>query len=350
MSRDVHIVAIGARTPLGLSAETSAAAMRAGISRLVEHPFMVDANGDRIINGRDPVLDPALLGAKRLVEIAKSPLLEVAAKLSEKTEVRIPVTCLLGLPEERPGFSNPDADLVAQALRDLPLPGLSEVTLEPFGRGHAAALAGLAEARSRIERGQSEICIVGGVDSYLHHETLDWLQSHRQLAIADARSAFYPGEGAGFVALANDRARRQHQWSSLATLEGTGIANETKLIKSDDDNFGEALTRAVIAAASGVRGASGAIEEIYCDINGERFRAEEWGFVLLRAAQFFRDGTQYRCPAAGWGDMGAASAALNAALAIPRWNNDLARGPLAMLWGSSESGLRAAVLLQQGGR
>lgn len=350
MSGGIHIVAVGARTPLGLDAESSAAAMRAGICRLAEHPFMVDNNGDRIINGLDPVLDPAFLGAERLVRIATNPLLEVAAKLSENGHVQTPVDCLLGLPEERPGFKLADADYVVQALRDLPLPGLSGVTLERFGRGHAAALAGMTEARSRIERGQSEVCVVGGVDSYLHHETLDWLQAHRQLATLDARSAFYPGEGAGFVALASDRARREYQWRSLATLEGTGLANETKLIKTDDDNFGEALTQAVVMAASGFRGAGQVIEEIYGDINGERFRAEEWGFVLLRAAQLFRDGTQYRCPAAGWGDMGAASAALNAALAIPRWNNGLARGPLAMLWGSSESGLRAAVLLQQGGR
>lgn len=349
MSRDVHIVAIGARTPLGLSAETSAAAMRAGISRLVEHPFMVDANGDRIINGRDPVLDPALLGAKRLVEIAKSPLLEVAAKLSEKTEVRIPVTCLLGLPEERPGFSNPDADLVAQALRDLPLPGLSEVTLEPFGRGHAAALAGLAEARSRIERGQSEICIVGGVDSYLHHETLDWLQSHRQLAIADARAAFFPGEGASFVAVASDRAQRQHQWPSLATLLGVGLATETKLIKSDEDNFGEGLTEAVVEAAAGLRVPDELIEEIYCDINGERYRAEEWGFVLLRAAQLFRDGTRYQCPASEWGDMGAASGALFVMLAVAALRRSGEGTGRTMAWAGSEAGSRVAALIAEGG-
>jgi 3-oxoacyl-[acyl-carrier-protein] synthase-1 len=349
MIPDVHIVAVGARTPLGLSAESSAAAMRAGISRLVEHPFMVDANGDRIINGLDPVLDPAFLGTKRLVEIASTPLLEVAAKLSDRAEIHDPVTCLLGLPETRPGFSDSDASLVVQSLQRLPLPGLSRVAVEAFGRGHAAVLGGLSEARSRIERGQSEVCIVGGVDSYLQHEALDWLQSHRQLATADARSAFHPGEGAGFVALASDRARRQHQWPSLATLRGTGIATEAKLIKSDDDNFGEGLTEAVVLATAGLRLPDEVIEEVYCDINGERYRAEEWGFVLLRAAQRFRDGTQYRCPAADWGDMGAASGALFVMLAAAAFHcGDRSIGT-TMAWASSEGGLRAAALVANGG-
>jgi 3-oxoacyl-[acyl-carrier-protein] synthase-1 len=348
MSQDVHIVAVGARTPLGLDAKSSAAAMRAGVSRLAEHPFMVDANEDPIVNGLDPLLDPEFLGAKRLVEIASTPLLEVASKLSEEAEIQDPVTCLLGLPEERPGFGESDAAQVARSLQRLPLPGLSQVTLEAYGRGHAAALAGLAEARLRIERGQTEICIVGGVDSYLQHETLDWLQSNRQLATADARSAFYPGEGAGFVALASDRARRQQQWPSLATLKGTGLATETKLIKTDEDNFGEGLTAAVIEAGARLQPPDELIDEVYCDINGERYRSEEWGFVLMRTAQFFRDGTQYQCPAAEWGDLGAASGALFTMLAIsglPRRDRGEA---LSMVWAGSERGTRAAAVLAGG--
>lgn len=350
MSRDVHVVAVGARTPLGLSAESSAAAMRAGISRLAEHPFMVDSEGDHVISGLDPILDPAVAGPKRLVEIAGTPLIEVVASLSEKTTVQDPVTCLLGLPEARPGFRENDSALVVESLRALSLLGPARFTLEPFGRGHAAVLAGIAEARLRIERGQSELCVVGGVDSYLHHETLDSLQAERQLATADARSAFYPGEGAGFVAIASDGARRRHQLPSLATLHGTGVARETKLIKSDEDNLGEGLTEAVLTAAADVRISDEVIEEVYCDINGERYRGEEWGFVLLRAARLFRDGTRYRCPSAGWGDMGAACGALHTTLAISRWQGASSRGPLAMIWGSSEGGLRAAVVLRQGGR
>ncbi len=47
MPARVRIVATGARTPVGLySALSAAAAVRAGISRLAEHPFMIDQAGD----------------------------------------------------------------------------------------------------------------------------------------------------------------------------------------------------------------------------------------------------------------------------------------------------------------
>ena len=42
MSTAIHIVGVGARTPLGSTAETSAAAVRARINRMVLHPFMAD--------------------------------------------------------------------------------------------------------------------------------------------------------------------------------------------------------------------------------------------------------------------------------------------------------------------
>jgi len=116
MSGAVHIVAVGARTPLGLTAESSAAAMRAGISRISEHPFMVDDTGERISSARDPLLHPMLLGPDRLVEMARSAFLEVARKLSSRSELRSPVPCLLGLPEDRPGLTQADADAVVYAL------------------------------------------------------------------------------------------------------------------------------------------------------------------------------------------------------------------------------------------
>jgi len=345
MSRAVHVVALGARTPLGLDAESTSAAIRAGISRVAEHPFMVDSKGDPLMSGLDPALDPGLLGAERLVEIARTPLRVVLSKLSEAQTFGSPLTCLLGLPETRPGFSDQDASFVAAQLRDAGAPDFPAVSVEPFGRGHAAAIAGLAEAQTRIAQRRCDLCLVGGVDSYLHHETLDWLDSHRQVATADTRSAFHPGEGAAFVALASDSIRRQYNLPSLATLRDTGVALERKLIKTDDDNLGEGLTEAVLAAAAALQLPGELIEDVYCDINGERYRAEEWGFVLLRTSQLFRDGTRYRSPAESWGDMGAASGALFTVLAAEELSRHRSGAAITMVCGGSEGGTRGAALL-----
>ena len=350
MNGDLHIVAVSARTPIGLTAASAAAAVRAGVSRLAEHPFMVDDKGAPVVAALDPLLDPSMRGGERLAAMAQSPLLEIVSTLELETIPSVSVTCLVGMPDDRPGFGDRDAVVVMRRLEEVALPDLRNIHFERFGRGHASVLAAVAEARKRIESRRTELCIVGGVDSYMHHETLDWLQSHRQLANAEARSGFYPGEGAGFVALTSERVRRQYRWPSLAKVVGTGVATERKPMKADEDSFGEALTAAVVEAATPPHNGDGTIGEVYCDINGERYRGEEWGFVLLRASALFGDGTHYHCPAACWGDMGAASGALHIGVATEAWRRSMAGESATLVWGSSESGSRAALVLQEGER
>jgi 3-oxoacyl-[acyl-carrier-protein] synthase I len=77
-----HIVALAARTPVGLRAESTAAAVRARVSRIGDHPIFVDASGEPVRCGRDSLLDPALMGADRLVALARTALREAAEKLA----------------------------------------------------------------------------------------------------------------------------------------------------------------------------------------------------------------------------------------------------------------------------
>ena len=106
MTASVHIIAVGARTPLGLRAASSAAALRAGISSLGCHPFMVDRVGDPMPGALDHALDPGMTGPTRLVAMAESALREVCALLenSKGPPLRLPV--YLGLPEYRPGLTS----------------------------------------------------------------------------------------------------------------------------------------------------------------------------------------------------------------------------------------------------
>ena len=53
MNEDVVVVSLGARTPLGLSAEAAAAAARAGIRRIAEHAFMVDPAGEPLMTAAE---------------------------------------------------------------------------------------------------------------------------------------------------------------------------------------------------------------------------------------------------------------------------------------------------------
>lgn len=345
MAATVYIVSTGARTPLGLEAAPSAAALRAGISGMGRHPFMIDPLGDPMPAALDPVLDPGRMGPERLVALAESALREACAPLMDWPGPRLSFPLFLGLPEIRPGFSEQDAEAIrtgVSRLAGLPV-GLSEVRV--FPHGHAAGLGALALATELIRRGSFEACLVGGVESYFHADTMDWLVANRQLATADARSAFVPGEGAGVCLLMGESLAQKLNVEESVRVLSAGTAQEPKRIKTDTVCLGEGLTASVRAAIEAMPTAR-PIDDIICDINGERYRGEEWGFVCLRLPLSFRDLSGYLSPADTWGDMGAASGPLFAMLAWQAATRGYAHGPRTMLWASSEGGQRAAVVLE----
>src|SRR5260370_38096290 len=106
MKTSIPIVGIGARTPLGLQAAPSAAAVRAGVTTaLGEHPFMVDSVGDLMPAALDQELDPRLVGPKRLLVLAETPLREAGAPLGTGEATCPPWFRSVDLPEFRPGFT-----------------------------------------------------------------------------------------------------------------------------------------------------------------------------------------------------------------------------------------------------
>jgi len=345
MASSVNIVGIGARTPLGFQAASAAAAVRARISRLGEHPFMIDRSGDLMPGSFDSRLDPGLSGPQRLLAMAETALREAGAAVANKGGARFKMPVYLGLPEIRPGFTRQDAKAIQLGLAELQKLPIEISEVSAFTEGHAAGLSALAIATEQIQGGSLEACMVGGVDSYFQPDTMEWLDENRQLIGAVSRSGFVPGEGAGFCLLMADRTLKRLDLRALARLLAVAIGRETKLIKTSDVCLGEGLTAAIRDAVSGLQPHSETINEVICDINTERYRGEEWGFVCLRLPLYFDDPTAYLSPADCWGDMGAASGPLFAMLACQAAARGYAKGSQTLLWASSEGGLRGAAVL-----
>jgi len=340
VSAQIAIVALGARTPVGLSAGSSAAAFRAGISRIGRVQESDDEDAPEYRIAADAVLGRGLSStAERIAALGRSALGEVVAQLGTHFTARhVPV--LMGLPEPRPGWDDDDQ---AQALAALSEVDGLRVAVEPLLLGHAAALEALRRAQQRLADGRWRCAIVGGVDSYLDPDAIGWLDAERQRLHGRVRSGLIPGEGAAFVALMEARAARAAGLPVLALVHAAATATESNRIKTDTICVGEGLTAAVQAALP----ADGVVDELYGDVNGERYRSEEWGFVALRLGAAFRDPADYQLPTASWGDAGAATGALNLVLATQALSRGYARGPRALIWGGSEAGLRAAVVLER---
>jgi 3-oxoacyl-[acyl-carrier-protein] synthase-1 len=106
------------------------------------------------------------------------------------------------------------------------------------------------------------------------------------------------------------------------------------------------LTKAILSVTEGFDKPDGPrIDDIIGDMNGEPYRADEYAFAIVRTSRRFVDAGTFQAPADCWGDVGAASGPLFAVLATAAASRGYARGPHTLLWTSSESGERTALVL-----
>lgn len=338
----VVIVGVGARTPVGFTAAASAAAVRAGISVIEDHPFMIDRFGEPMRVTRDIGLEASLSGPERAVTLALDPARVALSSLAGAKTT--PVSILLATPEPRPGQL---ADHGAAIFDGLAAELAAEVPLGRSGllaAGHAGGLLALLRARAALLSGEAQLCLVGGVDSYLEPETLEWLDETEQLHSEGNIYGYCPGEGAGFVLLATHVTARALGLQPLLELLAVGAAREENRVRSETVCLGVGLGQALRSAFE--QAAVGLPNRILCDMNGERYRGNEYGFAVLRNPGRFRDAAAFEAPADSWGDLGAATGPLLVALANEAHARDYAPGPLSLLWASSEGGARAAALLR----
>jgi 3-oxoacyl-[acyl-carrier-protein] synthase-1 len=348
MNETVVLVAVGASTPVGRSAPASAAAVRAGITGFAQHPYLVDTVGEPVHAAIAPWLDIALTGADRLEALlfpAIDEALAVLRKAGEPGGKAMSMAIALGLASPRPGVPNNLQSTMKARLREKF--GAQFSSAACFPAGHAASLLALDAAISKLRQGTLQACMVAGVDSYIDAQALEWLESSDQLHGAGHLNnawGLLPGEGAGALLLMTATTAKRLGLPALAMLLGAGLAQEQKCIKTDTVCIGEGLTSALkVALAALPRQAK--VSDIYCDMNGEPYRADEFGFAALRTKAHFESAGDFLAPADCWGDVAAAGGALHVMLAAAAINKGYARGPHALVWASSEGGDRAAVLL-----
>ncbi|WP_426753611.1 hypothetical protein [Myxococcus sp. Y35] len=345
MSTSLDVVAVGARTPVGYTAESSAAAVRAGISRYAEYPF-ADAQGEPVVIAADGLLDPKLEGRERLLPLLESALWEVEAKLGPEVLQRSRLSVLLSCPEVRPGFSEEDEGWLVNAVEVRYRAKSPGVRVVLAGRGHAGTLQAVEQALRECADGREQLFLVVGVDTYLHTETFLWLEQARRFAQPGIRNGFTPGEGAACLAVMSAGHRRRLGLPRLAVVLGACTAMERQLRDSRTGSLGVGMTQAVEGAVSVLKLPQQGVDNLYTDLNGERYRSEEWGFVMLRTSSVWKS-TGYKAPSNCWGDVGAASGALGGILAVRAFARGYASGPRALVVAGSDGGLRGAMLLQE---
>ncbi len=291
-----------------------------------------------------PWLNFGLTGVERF----KALLYPAMDQVLEFRTRRIPharTALALALPDKRPGVH---AGLGETLLGDLVARyPATFVATAAFPNGHAAGAFALSAGMRKLTRGDVDACVLAGVDSYIEPETLEWLESCDQLhGGGESNNAwgFIPGEGAGAILIVGKAVAEQVRGTVLAHVAGIGTAKELCCIKTDTVCVGKGLTDAFRAALQPLT-AGEVVTDMYCDMNGEPYRADEYGFTALRTKEYFTSLSGFVAPADCWGDVAAASVPLNLSLASIAGMKGYSNGLTALVWGSSEGGERGATLL-----
>jgi 3-oxoacyl-[acyl-carrier-protein] synthase-1 len=340
----IAIVGLGVRCAVGLGGPAAAAAVRAGISGLGEHPFMLDKAGDPMIVAREPTLDPALQGSDRFARLAAPAVNEALAPLTDRGVDMASVEALIGTPEARPGLPEGIEDALGRVVAGA-VNAKIPVSTTILPNGHAAGLLAMQYARDLLNARRSRFCLAGGVDSYLTADSLEWMDEEGILKSSKNRNGFPPGEAGGFCLLTTGATAMAFDLPVLGWLETIGTAREPSPIRTATICIGLGLSAAIQQATAPLHLPGERVDDSICDLNGEPYRSEEFAFTVMRTQKAFVSHTRFVTPADCWGDVGAASGPLFANLAVAAAQRGYAKGPRTMIWASSERGDRAAAVI-----
>lgn len=338
----VCIAAVGARTALGLRAVPSAIAAHAGVSRISEHPHMVDNAGDPFMVAMDLTITTGDR-SERMFQLARSAIAEVLESFPAYPELTLPV--YLGLPEISATYTEQQARSLCNRLAGS-FVERAKLRVVPVTEGNAAGLIGLERALQAIEGRISEFVVVAGVDSWMDVDLLEGLDEAARLMSATHKWGFPPGEAGAALLVCKPAAAASLRLPNLGWVASVSINQEPSPMHTDLVCVGTGLG-AAMAGAAAAAGAS--VTKQFCDIDGERYREHEMSYAILRVpSAVFVDAVDYVSPTSQWGHVGAATGPLLTILPLVTHDRGFSPGSWPMVWCGSENGKRGALVLSLG--
>ncbi|XXY17979.1 hypothetical protein WME88_58095 [Sorangium sp. So ce216] len=350
-AQGADILRVGMVSSVGLSAEVTSAAVRAGICRFQETSVL-----DRRFNPLAmalvatpdlPPLAPALeelsgLTARqiRMLRLA-GPALRACLEGAPPGPSAVLLAGPEAFPEGRPAPVGPAflEHLAVQADVKLEL-GRSQV----FPAGRAGVFLALTAALEGLSARRYDRVVVGGVDTLLDLYLLGTLDLEERLHAPGIFDGFIPGEGAAFLLLARPGAGPGA--APLSRVVSVGTAEEEGHRYNKGAAYrGEGLDAALKAAFAAAPGDP--MRTVYAGFNGENFFAKEWGVAMARHKRKIAEDFVMEHPADCVGDAGAALGAMLVGLAA-LWLAEGHRPPRCLVWAPSDLAARGVAILDRG--
>jgi 3-oxoacyl-[acyl-carrier-protein] synthase-1 len=251
---------------------------------------------------------------------------------------------LAGPVPSRAGLAPDLGESLARTVAGITGRGAGATSVSLISGGHAGGLLALERALAMLRAGAAEACLVGAADSWFFPDTLEAMDGANRFKSRKNPWGFIPGEAAAFCLLCTEATAERAQIKVRGRVLEIGLSEEHSTAVPGAVNTGEGLWRAVRAAIDVLPNGT-SVDEVMCDLNGARDRADELGFLFARLGQRLGGEVRFWAPATSWGDIGAASAITAITTAVVVAERGFPRGPHVLVTAGSEGGLRGAALL-----
>lgn len=359
------ITAIGAVTSVGRGAAASCAAIRAGISRprRVSHFQVLEPETqDTLPLTAHPVqgYTDGFAGMGRWLRLSRGCLREVLETpgLPHPSDAKFwgRTALVMVTPSYDDGVFEAEGDDgldgiregCLRPLRDALGLSLPDANVRVVDQGPSGTAVAVQQASSELWRAGFERVLVLAVDSLLDPEALRMLDEEGRLKVGDNPVGLMPGEAGVCFLLEQEGSSRQRGAAPLALVTGVATALERNHLYAGHTSQGEGLTaclREVLARGPHLARFEG---DLYSDLNGEEWRAREWGTALIRLEDELR-APDVHLPCVSVGDVGAASGALGVCLSVHAFTRGHSRTAQALVVSSSPWGTVGCLRLHSAG-
>jgi len=349
-SQAIVVTALEANTAVGLTAEQSSAAIRAGIPGFREHPqyapiAMESATGGDPVtvasNGRIDGFD-----SERLFSLIIDPLTSLVETSGLGRSDMVHGGLYLALPENDEVIQkfNLRRHFLEQLSMHLALPRTKEFLAVQTGSTGVYLL--VERAMEKIRAGDINFCIVAAVDSFLLNDRLELYDQHWRIKSDRNPAGFIPGEAAAVFLIEAEQFARGRNADILFRIDGVGGGQESNPITGDKTSTAKGLTDAIRSLAI-VTNRDSAWQWVLSDLNGERYKAYEWGVALPRLNQYITSNHEFSHIADTIGDVGAAMAAVQLGCVSEAFKRKYAPAVTALLFAGNDAGKRYAMSVSQ---
>ena len=212
--------------------------------------------------------------------------------------------------------------------------------------GHTGVFSLMRTAAKLLGSGKVDHCLVGGLDTYLLEDRLEYRDQNWRLRSQRNVDGFIPGE-AGVLLLVETRARAVARGAAIRAIVGAPVTSrEPDAYAGERSSSGQGLREALQGALSAAGGEKKA-PWVVCDLNGESYRHFEWAVLETKLPEVLSTVNHTVRPVESIGDVGAATGGILLACVCEAFSRGYNPASEALLWTASDEGKRVALQAKQ---